>query len=188
MRMCVYSITISRISLQTASDLTSSFLSNTQIQNFVQGGLSGLSWPQITNLVKGIFSEIENLEDSLEHIEENVEYSQDVGIGLISTLGIVLVLALMGAYKFWERIKRNLKNLFPLSLDGLRKTISEFLRIRNKDISGGLQQPSMGHHLGAYGYQMAVPSAPTPGSSAVGNAATSPPAYYNPGLGNPGST
>ena len=160
-------------------------MSNTQIQNFVQGGLSGLSWPQITNLVKGIFSEIENLEDSLEDIEENVEYSQDVGIGLISTLGIVLVLALMGAYKFWERIKRNLKNPFPLSLDGLRKTISEFLRIRNMDISGGLQLPSMGHHFGAYGYQMAAPSAPTPGPSAARSAATSPPAYSNPGPGNP---
>ena len=185
MRICVYSRTRSRKSLQTSSDLTSSFLSNTQIQNFIQGGLSGLSWPQITNLVKGIFSEIENLEDSLEDIEENVEYSQDVGIGLISTLGIVLVLALMGAYKFWERIKRNLKNPFPLSLDGLRKTISEFLRIRNMDISGGLRQPSMGHPFGAYGYQLAAPSAPTPGSSAVGSAAAPPSAYSNPGPGNP---
>ena len=89
MRICVYSKTISRKGLQTASDLTSSFLSNTQIQNFIQGGLSGLSWPQITNLVKGIFSEIENLEDSLEDIEENVEYSHYVGIGLISSLRIV---------------------------------------------------------------------------------------------------
>ena len=61
----------------------------------MQGGFSGLSWAQITNLVKGIFSEIENLEDSLEDMEENVQYSKDVGIGLISTLGIVL------AYPFW---------------------------------------------------------------------------------------
>ena len=121
----------------------------------------------------------------MEDIEENVEYSQDVGIGLISTLGIVLVLALMGAYKFWERIKRNLKNPFPLSLDGLRKTISEFLRIRNMDISGSLQLPSMGHHFGAYGYQMAAPFAPTPGPSAAGSVATSSPAYSNPGPGNP---
>ena len=181
-RICVYSKTISRKGLQAASDLTSSLLSNTQIQNFMQGGLSGLSWAQITNLVKGIFSEIENLEDSLEDMEENVQYSKDVGIGLISTLGIVLVLSIMGAYKFWGRIKRNLKNAFPLSLDNLRKTISEFLRIRNMDISGGLQLPSMGHHFNAYGYQMTTPSAPTPGPSAAGG--TAPPAYPNPGPGN----
>ena len=74
----------------------------------------------------------------------------------------------MGAYKFWGRIKGNLKNAFPLSLDSLRKTISEFLRIRNMDISGGLQPPSLGHHFNAYGYQMTTPSAPTPGPSAAG--------------------
>ena len=111
-RICVYSKTISRKGLQAASDLTSSFLSNTKIQNFMRGGLSGLSWAQITNLVKGIFSEIENLEDSLEDMEENVQYSKDVGIGLISNLGIVLVLSIMGAYKFWGRIKGSLKMPF----------------------------------------------------------------------------
>ena len=71
----------------------------------MQGGLSGLSWPQITNLVKGIFSEIEDLEDSLEEMGENFQYSKDVGIGLIFTLGVVLVLSIMGAYRFWGRIK-----------------------------------------------------------------------------------
>ena len=152
-----------------------SFLSNTQIQNFMQGGLSGLSWPQITNLVKGIFSEIEDLEDSLEDMGENVQYSKDVGIGLISTLGVVLVLSIMGAYRFWGRIKGNLKNPFPFSLDNLRRTISEFLRIRTMDISGGLQIPSMGHPFNPYGYQMNTPSAPTSGPPAAGGPA--PPAY-----------
>ena len=174
-RICVFSKTISRKSLQTATDLTSSFLSNTQIQNFMQGGLSGLSWPQITNLVKGIFSEIEDLEDSLEDMGENFQYSKDVGIGLISTLGVVLVLSIMGAYRFWGRIKGNFKNPFPFSLDNLRRTISEFLRIRTMDISGGLQIPSMGPPFNPYGYQMNTPTAPTSGPPPAGG--PNPPAY-----------
>ena len=173
-KICVFSKTISRKSLQSATDLTSSFLSNTQIQSFMQGGLSQLSWPQITNLVKGIFSEIEDLEDSLEDMGENFQYSKDVGIGLISTLGVVLALSVMGAYIFWGRIKGNLKTPFPFSLDNLRRTISEFLRIRTMDISGGLQIPSMGHPFNAYGYQMNTAFAPS-GPPVAGGPA--PPAY-----------
>ena len=103
-------------------------LSNPSIQNLLSGGgMSSLSWPQITGVVRTVISQVEEVGQSLNEAEQMIDYYQDVGVGVICTFSVLIFLILLWNPKNWGSIQRlfsKIKNPLPLNLDQVRKNIS----------------------------------------------------------------
>ena len=127
--------------LKKGANMASSFLSSPQVQNLIHGhtGLGSLSWPQITNLLRTVTSQVDELGEDLEEAEEWVDHFRDVGVGVITTFSILMFLAIIWSFKNWDSIRKLLskvKSPLPSTppLDNIRRTMGDFLKIRGMNL------------------------------------------------------
>ena len=131
-------------------------LSNPSVQNLLSGGgMRSLSWPQFTEVVRTVNSQVEEVGQSIKKAEQMIGYYQDVGVGVICTFSVLIFLILLCNLKNWGSIQRlfsKVKNPLPLNLDQVRKNMAEFLRIRGMELPEEVTHPPRMQHSGVLPY------------------------------------
>ena len=82
------------------------FLGNADVESLLTGqeGLKSYSWPEITNLVRSVLTEVQWVRDRIDVAHTALEYHSDVGLGVIGAFTVALILILVWCWRNWENI------------------------------------------------------------------------------------
>ena len=105
--------------------------------------LGKMGWPEINSLVKAILNQLEVAQDNMMELKDDFE---DHSVGFISTIVILgflsifaMVLICLNSVRLRKLFGR-VKNGLPPSLDGVRRNLQEFIKIRKMSV-GELTHP-----------------------------------------------
>ena len=113
--------------------------------------LSKMSWSDINSLVKSVIGEVDDISQDLGEMKGEFEDHALGFIGVTVTLALFTVLALLLlcllAIRMRKRVAKSRDGSFPVSsLEGIRKNLQEFHRIRKMSVGEG------SNHLNATNY------------------------------------
>ena len=109
--------------------------------------LGSMTWPQINNLVKGVISQTEEIDDDVMGLKEGFESHGIAYISTVVVLGLMVVGALVLICLNFARLRElfgKARNGLPSNLEGIRKTLQEFVKIRKMSVGDveGPQNPT----------------------------------------------